>query len=141
MKAKTTAFIAFFTGLLIVMFACESQDSLEFKRYYVNGKLIYQQRCQNCHGANGEGLSNLMPPLTDVAFLKKNKQQLPCFVNLGLKGKLLVVNGKTFSNNMPANDIAPVDIAEVLTYVTNSFGNKMGVVTAEQVTAQLKACK
>jgi len=42
---------------------------------------------------------------------------------------------------MPANDFAPIDIAEVLTYVTNSFGNKMGTIPSEQVDDDLKRCK
>lgn len=132
-------------GLLLLISAiiasCGSDTEMEFKRYYIGGKALYKQKCQNCHGANGEGLLNLMPPLTDSLFLKANKNQLACIVNNGLKAKMLTVQGKTFVGDMPANDLPPVDIARILTYVTNSFGNKMGTVTSEDVAASLKNCK
>ncbi|MBK0381157.1 c-type cytochrome [Mucilaginibacter segetis] len=126
--------------LLTMIVSCQSQDQLEFKRYYTSGSLIYQQRCQNCHGKNGEGLSALIPPLTDSVFLAANKQKLACFVKYGLNTEV-VINGKKFEDQMPATDLTPVELAEVLTYVTNSFGNKMGTISAEQVNAHLQQCR
>ncbi|MDB5010466.1 MAG: hypothetical protein JWQ06_1255 [Mucilaginibacter sp.] len=125
---------------LSLIISCQSEDQLEFKRYYSSGSLIYQNRCQNCHGAKGEGLSALIPPLTDSAYLKTNKETLACAVKYGLKGKINI-SQKVFEGQMPANDLAPVAIAEVLTYITNSFGNKMGTITSEQVNKDLAKCK
>jgi len=93
--------------------------------------------CQ--HGANGQGLLALMPPLNDSIYLKANKHILACYIKFGIKGKVTIGN-KQFENAMPANDFAPIEIAEVLTYVTNSFGNKMGTITSEQAAADLKGC-
>lgn len=131
------------TGLALLVFAlaaCQSEEELEYARYYSIGSIIYQNKCQNCHGTNGQGLQALIPPLTDTAYLKANKSKLACIVNYGLKGGIYLDN-KFFQGEMPANDISPVEIAEVLTYVTNSFGNKMGTVTSKQVEYDLKACK
>ena len=138
MKLKVISGIALL--LMILLYACQSEDDLEFKRYYTTGNVIYQNKCQNCHGANGQGLSALIPPLTDSVYLKVNKTNLACYVKYGLKGEVKLA-GKTFNDAMPANDMASVDIAEVLTYITNSFGNKMGVVTSQQVDDDLKNCK
>jgi len=126
--------------LLAVLVACQSEDQLEFKRYYTSGTVIYQGKCQNCHGDKGEGLSALIPPLTDSVYLKANKQQLACMVKYGLN-KPIKVAGKAFYSQMPLNDLPPVEIAEVLTYITNSFGNKMGVVTTQMVEDDLKGCR
>ncbi|GAB2982304.1 hypothetical protein GCM10027049_18590 [Mucilaginibacter puniceus] len=126
--------------LVVGLISCESQDQLEFKRYYTTGKVIYQSKCQNCHGDNGEGLSALIPPLTDSVYLQANKKQLPCIIKYGFN-KPVKVNGKAFLGQMPANDLAPVELAEVITYITNSFGNKMGVTTTLMVEADLKGCK
>ena len=125
--------------LLAVLVACQSEDQLEFHRYYTSGTVIYQGKCQNCHGDKGEGLSALIPPLTDSIYLKANKQQLACMVKYGLN-KPITVAGKAFYSQMPLNDLPPVEIAEVLTYITNSFGNKMGVVTTQMVEDNLKGC-
>jgi mono/diheme cytochrome c family protein len=131
-----------FAFLLIAMFfACQSDDEITFSRYYSTGSVIYQNKCQNCHGKDGEGLSALMPPLTDSVFLKANKATLPCIIKYGTKGKLMIVNQKSFEGDMPSIDLAPIEIAEVLTYVTNSFGNKMGIVSNAQVDGALKNCR
>ncbi|MEO8887480.1 MAG: c-type cytochrome [Mucilaginibacter sp.] len=126
--------------LLAVLVACQSEDALEFSRYYSSGKVVYQSRCQNCHGDKGEGLSALIPPLTDSVYLKANKQQLACMVKYGMNAPI-TINKKAFYNKMPLTDLAPVEIAEVLTYVNNSFGNKMGVVTTAMAEGDLKNCK
>jgi len=139
MKLKVISAICLL--LVVLFFSCQTDDEITFKRYYTTGSIVYQNSCQNCHGKNGEGLSALMPPLTDSVFLKANKASLPCFIKYGLKEKLLIVNKKPFEGNMPAMDLAPIEIAEVLTYVTNSFGNKMGVVTVQQVSYDLDKCK
>jgi mono/diheme cytochrome c family protein len=127
--------------LATLLYACQNEDEITFKRYYTTGSVIYQNNCQNCHGKDGEGLSALMPALTDSAFLKTNKALLPCFIKFGIKGKLLIVNKKAFEGDMPLTDLAPIEIAEVLTYVTNSFGNNMGLVTAKDVSDDLAKCK
>lgn len=122
------------------MVACQNQEDLEFKRYYTSGMVIYQAKCQNCHDAQGGGLSALIPPLTDRVYLEANKKNLACIVKYGAKGNV-TIHGKTFNGQMPANDLPAVEIAEVLTYVNNSFGNKLGVVTTEMVNESLKNCK
>lgn len=138
MKLKIISGISLLLAILI--YSCQNDQELMYIRYYTAGKIVYQNRCQNCHGENGQGLSALIPPLTDTAYLTKNKHQLACTVKNGLKDMLLI-NGKPFEGAMPANDIPPVEIAEVLTYVTNSFGNKAGTITSQHVADDLKACK
>ncbi|MBC7399914.1 MAG: cytochrome c [Mucilaginibacter sp.] len=139
MKLKVISGIGLLLALLI--FSCQSEDEITFKRYYTTGSIVYQTKCQNCHGKDGQGLLALMPPLTDIMFLKTNKAALACFIKYGIKGKLLIINNKPFEGEMPLIDLAPIEIAEVLTYVTNSFGNNMGVVTAQQVSDDLAKCK
>jgi mono/diheme cytochrome c family protein len=124
---------------IILIISCQSEDELEFSRYYSSGMVVYQIKCQNCHGAKGEGLQTLIPPLTDSVYLKANKQILACDIKYGLKDKINI-SQKQFDGAMPANDITDIEIAEVLTYVTNSFGNKLGVVTTQMVNEQLNKC-
>jgi len=142
MKLKVTACIGSLIVLLsICMFiSCQSDEQIEFNRYYSLGNLIYQQHCQNCHGAQGEGLRGLIPPLNDPAFLKANKTNLACLVKNGLTGKI-TVNGKSFEGEMLPVDLPSVEIAEVLTYINNSFGNKTREVTTRQVELDLKTCR
>ena len=138
MKLKVTGGILLL--LTAVIFSCQNDSQVEFNRYYSGGSAIYQAHCQNCHGANGEGLQQLIPPLTDSAYLKKNKNALACFLKTGLKGKISI-NNKIFEGEMPADSLAPIEIAKVLTYVTNSFGNKLGTINLEQVQGDLEKCR
>ena len=42
---------------------------------------------------------------------------------------------------MPAAELAPMEIAQVITYMNNSFGNQLGIVTMDEVEADLKNCR
>lgn len=129
------------TALVAIIASCESNESLDFDRYYSTGSIVYQNHCQNCHGAHGEGLKALIPPLTDSAFLKKNLQLLPCLVKNGLKGKI-TIHQKEFDSQMPADTgLANIEIAQALTYITNSNGNKLGIFNVQMVTGDLQGCR
>ncbi|MDN3584768.1 c-type cytochrome [Mucilaginibacter flavus] len=123
-----------------IVSSCQSDAQVEFSRYYAGGASIYQEHCQNCHGEKGEGLQSLIPPLTDSIYLKNNKKLLACFLQNGLKGKI-TVNKSDFDDEMKPTDLAPIEIAKVLTYVTNSFGNKMGTVNLQMVEGDLAKCR
>jgi len=124
-------------GMLV---SCESDEQIEFNRYYSLGTALYQTHCQNCHGAQGEGLGGLIPPLTDSLFLKTQKGSLPCSIKNGIKGSIKV-NNKLYDGEMLPADLTPLEIAEVLTYINNSFGNKSGIIPSTSVEAGLKACR
>lgn len=130
-------------GLLLAVLAasCQSDEQIEFARYYSGGSVLYISHCQNCHGEKGEGLRDLIPPLTDSTYLSNNRPSLACYLKNGLKGKITVA-GRNFEGEMPAaNDLSPIEIAKVLTYVTNSFGNKAGLLNLQQVQKDLENCK
>jgi mono/diheme cytochrome c family protein len=137
MKLKIIGAIS---AVIIFIAACQNEESIEFRRYYSSGALVYQSHCQNCHGDNGEGLSALIPPLNDSLYLKKNKSELACSIKSGLKGPV-VIKGKTFDDAMPANDLSPIEIAQVLTYIGNSFGNKLNTINEQEVQTDLTECK
>ncbi|MDO3643013.1 cytochrome c [Mucilaginibacter sp. L3T2-6] len=138
-KLKTVIAGILSVTLLVMVASCVNNSQMEFNRYYSNGSAVYQTHCQNCHGTNGEGLQGLIPPLTDSTYLKTNKNILACIIKNGVKGKITVGN-KQFEGEMPASGLAPVEIAQVLTYINNSFGNKSGTFTTEDVNADLGKC-
>ena len=137
---KTLLIILTFAAVAFSLASCENENNIEFKRYYSSGAVVYQNHCQNCHGENGQGLSALIPPLSDSAYLRKNLVSLPCYIKNGLKGQI-TVKGKTFEDVMPANDLSPVELAQVLTYIGNSFGNKLNTIDEQSVQKNLAGCK
>ncbi len=132
--------VGLFALAVFALAACQSESELEFARYYAGGKVIYQSKCQNCHGSDGKGLGALIPPLTDLKKYKTDKSAMACLIKYG-SNKNLKTAGNTFGDKMPATDLPAVDVAKVITYVTNSYGNKQGTTTTQQAEEHIKKCK
>ncbi|SEA68551.1 Cytochrome C oxidase, cbb3-type, subunit III [Pedobacter hartonius] len=123
-----------------IFYSCQTAESVQRDAYYVNGRDLYIQHCQNCHGEKGEGLGELTPPLTDSIFMKANKSQLACIIKNGFSTPL-TIHGKVYEGKMPDFNMADIDIAQLIVYITNGFGHKQGMYTNEQVAKDLKDCK
>jgi len=125
--------------LCIVIVSCQSSEEIQQARYYVNGKMAYETHCQNCHGAKGEGLGLLIPPLTDTAFISENLNSIAGMIKHGVSGEM-IINGKVYNGEMPAEThLSPVEITYIINYIGNSFGNKIGLYTQDQVQRDLAA--
>lgn len=99
------------------------------------GKEVYTNLCLACHQADGSGVPNLNPPLIKTQWVLGNKNPLIEMVLKGSQGKV-EIDGEKFHNTMPAlSYLTDQQIADVLTYVRNSFGNKASLVTPAEVKA------
>jgi nitrite reductase (NO-forming) len=96
------------------------------------GKRTDLTTCFACHQPEGQGLADQFPPLAKSDYLMADKDRAIRSVLRGLSGPI-VVNGKPFNNSMPELPFNDDEVADVLTFVMNSFGNPGGEVTAEQV--------
>ncbi|MEJ7778696.1 MAG: cytochrome c [Daejeonella sp.] len=140
MRNKVIFLLLFYTAAVFQLQACDSDADINYKRNYVNGKGLYEKYCQNCHGADGTGLARLYPPLTDTTYLIENKALLPCIIKNG-QNKEIIVHRETYDGEMPGNgNLADIEIAQIIVYITNSFGNNQGSYAAAQVTSALKDC-
>jgi nitrite reductase (NO-forming) len=96
------------------------------------GAQVFTTVCATCHQPNGEGIPGVFPPLAKSDYLMADRQRAIDILMNGLKGEI-VVNGQKFDSVMPKPPIGDVEIASVLTYVRNSFGNKGDTVTLAEV--------
>lgn len=132
-------FFSFFSGTVLFL-SCENEQGINYQRYYVNGKGLYEKYCQNCHNQDGKGLGTLYPPLTDTAYLIKNKNKLACIIRYG-QNTSIRINNIQYEGQMPVNkSLADIDIAQLIVYISNSFGNKQGFYDATEVNTDLKNC-
>lgn len=107
----------------------------DIKSSIQRGKKVYENYCLNCHQPDGKGMPGMNPPLTKTKQVLGNKTQLINIILLGLDEET-VVNGQTYFNPMPSQPhLKDQEIADVLTYVRNSFGNKASIVTTAEVKA------
>jgi mono/diheme cytochrome c family protein len=98
------------------------------------GQVVYEQNCLTCHQANGSGVPNLNPPLRGTDWVMGDKTRLINVLLKGLQGQ--EIEGDVYDNAMPAHDfLTDTQIADVLTYIRSSFGNKASEVTADEVKA------
>lgn len=112
--------------------------SLSKDEQITQGKNVYEANCLACHQANGEGIPHAFPPLAKSDFLNADHNRAIGIVLHGRSGPI-TVNGETYDSVMPAIALNNDQIANVLTYVLNSFGNSGGQVTGNQVEQQRKA--
>lgn len=98
------------------------------------GQKIYNANCSACHNANGTGESGVFPPLAGNPTVTGPPDKVIAAVKDGLTGAA-TVNGKTYSGAMPAwkGKLSNADIADVITYIRSSWGNKADAVTETQV--------
>ena len=101
---------------------------------YEMGRKLFNSICSACHQTSGQGLPNQFPPLAGSDFLNADKKRAIKIVINGRQGEVLV-NGMKFNNAMPSFPLTDHDIASVLTYVYNSFGNSGLEVNAAEVKA------
>lgn len=97
------------------------------------GKGVFMQTCFVCHQVNGEGIPGQIPPLANSDYMMADKERSIRGVLSGQSGEM-TVNGKKYNGVMvPLNYLSDDDVANVLTYVRNSFGNNGDAVKAEEV--------
>jgi len=120
-----------------------------FKTQYALGQKVFYEEgsCSTCHLENGLGIPNIYPPIAESAWVNDDDERLIKLVLHGLWGKI-TVKGVEYD---PAKGVPPMtavgamftdtEVAAVLTYVKNSWGNDSGMVSADQVKKIREATK
>lgn len=100
------------------------------------GQQVYMGLCFACHQPDGKGLPGAFPPLALSDFLQADHERAVRIILKGLTGPV-TVNGQTYNSAMPPQEAVLTDaqIADVLTFVLNSWGNKGDALSTAQVKA------
>lgn len=111
--------------------APQIQPAKSLEERIARGKRIYESSCFACHQTDGNGLAGAFPPLAKSDYLNDKKKAISAVVH-GLEGPIKV-NGKEYNNVMPAQVLSDEEVANVLSYVYSSWGNKKTNVTPAEV--------
>lgn len=115
-----------------------SKDQHKFQKYIIQGRDLYKANCASCHQADGKGIKKLIPPLAESDFLNANQIAAIKLIRNGAT-KPIVVNGILYKPTMPAHaHLTNLEIAEILTYINNSWGNEYGFVDGKMVSNHLE---
>jgi nitrite reductase (NO-forming) len=97
------------------------------------GGALFAGTCSTCHQPDGKGLAGVFPPLAQSDYLAKGNAELIKIVLNGLTGPV-TVNGQDYNSVMPPmSQLTDDEVANILTYTLNSWGNPGGRVTKEEV--------
>jgi mono/diheme cytochrome c family protein len=112
---------ALLSGILFCSAIVPKQDD-ELAKSIERGKMVYSENCITCHMGTGEGVTATFPPLAKADYLMNTPENAIRAVKFGLAGKIKV-NGVDYDNMMPNPGIDNDEIADVLNYIMNSWGN------------------
>ena len=98
------------------------------------GRQVYTRVCQSCHQQDGSGVEGAFPPLTGSDWVVGEPGRPVHIVLQGFEGQI-VRNGVTYNATMPGFGrlLSDAEVASVVTYIRNSFGNDATEVTPDDV--------
>jgi mono/diheme cytochrome c family protein len=122
--------------------AKNNSNAENIAKLYPKGVALYGSVCQTCHGKDGNGVPSLAPPLNGSEWVTGNKDKLIAIVMYGLTGPVKIA-GKVYkapeiNGDMPGigqnKEYTDDDIAQVLSFIRSSWGNKAEKITATDIT-------
>ncbi len=102
-----------------------------------DGKKVYDTYCISCHMENGMGVEGAFPSLVKTCNLS-DKNRLVKIILQGMRGPLKV-NGISFDGEMAGIEMTDKEVADVINYIRNSWGNKAPLVQVAEIPAAKKA--
>ncbi len=118
-----------------VKMAAADPGSPSMQKQMSEGEKSYAAACAACHQPDGSGMTGAFPPLAKSDYLMDDKSRSVELVVNGLTGPV-TVNGVDYDGVMPPmSQLKDVEIANILTYVRNSWGNSGDPVSASEVSA------
>ena len=109
------------------------QKSKPIEESIADGEEIYQDFCLQCHLSNGEGVSGIYPPLANSDYLFDDIDRSIRNIKYGVSGPI-IVNEQEYNSVMLNNGLDDEEIADVMNYILNSWGNKSDeIITKERV--------
>ena len=121
-----------YCALLLMQFSWLQQNK-PLEQSISDGAEIYQDFCLQCHLDTGEGVSGVFPPLANSDYLLNNIDLSIKGIKYGLSGPI-VVNDEEYDGVMANQGLDNEEIADVMNYILNSWGNKSNdIITIERI--------
>lgn len=140
MRNETRWVFWLFLSLVVFLTYCSRRDP-KLQIYYAEGERLYVKHCSNCHQTNGKGLGMLYPPVDVSDFIDQHENEVICLIKFGRQGEM-IVNGKMYNQPMPGVPLlSELEVAEIVTYLHNSWGREKGIFEVQRIGAVLQKCR
>jgi mono/diheme cytochrome c family protein len=106
-----------------------------------NGRVLFLKTCAGCHGADGEGIQHVGPPLRESEYVHGSLDRLAMIILSGLEGPIHINNKEyRFNGTMPnfANNFNDREIADIISYLRNSYVASRGKSINEKRVGELR---
>lgn len=123
--------------LILILSWISSCQSNPFQQ----GEILYNNFCASCHMEDGSGLQGLIPPLAQADYVRNNPNELACIIRYGQTGEV-VVNGQKYNQPMAGiSALSEFEIANVINYINQAWGNDYGYVPLNKIREELEKCE
>jgi mono/diheme cytochrome c family protein len=119
----------FFEGILLY-------QKKPLEQSITDGKEVYQDFCIQCHLETGMGVSGVFPPLAKSDYLANNVDLSIRALKYGMSGPI-IVNGEEYNGVMQEQGLDDVEIADVMNYILNNWGNEFKKMITEEKVASI----
>lgn len=119
----------FFEGILLY-------QKKPLEQSITDGKQVYQDFCIQCHLDTGMGVSGVFPPLAKSDYLANNVDLSIRALKYGMSGPI-IVNGEEYNGVMQEQGLDDVEIADVMNYILNNWGNEFKKMITEEKVASI----
>ena len=120
-------------SLILIVLGFNLYQKKPFKQSILDGQEIYYDFCVRCHLPSGMGEHGRVPPLAGSDYLINNVELSIKGIKFGLSGPI-IVNGEEYDGVMQDQGLDDEEIADVMNYILNNWGNKSKeFITEEQV--------
>lgn len=134
---KKSVQVVMLLGIMLASFSFKDQDKA-IEKSMEAGKSTYNAVCMACHMSSGQGIPSVFPPLAKSDYLMEDVDRAIENLLNGLSGEI-TVNDTKYNQVMPASGLDDQDIADVLNYVMNSWGNKAKSTVTKAAVAKVRA--
>ncbi len=127
----------FFLLTVILAISLQSFNQQPSAANLQNGKTVYETYCMSCHQENGNGIEGAFPSLVKTGNLV-DKNRLVQIITKGMRGPI-EVKGVKYNGEMAGVELTDKEVADVVNYIRNSWGNKAPLIKASDVILAKKA--
>lgn len=127
----------FFLLTVILAISLQSFNQQPSAANLQNGKTVYETYCMSCHQENGNGIEGAFPSLVKSGNLV-DKNRLVQIITKGMRGPI-EVKGVKYNGEMAGVELTDKEVADVVNYIRNSWGNKAPLIKASDVILAKKA--